>query len=66
MQFNATVAKALKLSDFFKEDFSIVTLATPDRDLKHFKYPLCETNPFTSIFVLFLELLARCESVIDT
>ena len=23
MQFNATVAKALKLSDFFKEDFSI-------------------------------------------
>jgi hypothetical protein len=27
MQFNATVAKALKLSDFFKEDFSIVTLA---------------------------------------
>jgi hypothetical protein len=35
MQFNATVAKALKLSDFFKEDLSIVALATPDRDLKH-------------------------------
>jgi hypothetical protein len=33
MQFNATVAKALKLIDFFKDDFSIVTLPT----LRRFK-----------------------------